>query len=43
MHWHGRVLTGKFAHWCYDWDCLPVDDTVPEFAVCTCYKVGEDG
>ena len=38
MHWWGRVLTGRFAHWCNDWDDLPIDDTCDEFACCTCYE-----
>lgn len=37
MKWRGRVLTGRFAHWCYDWDGLPVDETTPdEFECCGC-------
>ena len=37
MHWHGRVLTGAKAHWCLDWDLLPVDETTPmELDCCTC-------
>lgn len=36
LRWHGRVLTGKMGHWCSDWDYLPIDETSPEFAVCTC-------
>jgi hypothetical protein len=34
--WRGRVLTGEFAHWCYEWDSLPVDETTEEFACCSC-------
>lgn len=41
IRWRGRVLTGRFAHWCHDWDLLPVDETTPnEFDCCHCY--GED-
>lgn len=29
-------LTGVYAHYCYDWDELPIDETCPEFACCTC-------
>ncbi len=32
----GRILTGEMSHWCYDWDFLPVDETTPEAACCTC-------
>ncbi len=35
MHWRGKVLTGRWAHWCLDWDCLPVDETTPEWP-CSC-------
>lgn len=38
MKFRGRVLTGNKAHWCYEWDGLPVDDTCVEFECCTCYK-----
>ena len=35
MKWRGRVLTGKYCHWCYDWDELPIDETTPEWP-CSC-------
>lgn len=35
--WRGRVLTGKFGHWCPDWDFLPIDETCPEWP-CVCAK-----
>jgi len=35
LHWHGRVLTGKYGHWCYEWDSLPVDETTNEWP-CGC-------
>lgn len=37
MHWHGKVLTGTRAHWCDDYDGLPVDDTCCEALNCTCF------
>lgn len=37
MVWRGRILTGKKAHWCFDWDELPVDETCEEIAYCHCY------
>jgi len=37
MRFHGRVLVGKYAHWCYDWDELPIDETCEEFKCCNCY------
>ena len=36
MKWWGRVLDGKNAHWCPDWDDLPIDVTYDEFECCTC-------
>ena len=38
LHYHGQVLTGRYKHWCADWDDLPIDDTCPEFECCTCPK-----
>ncbi len=39
--WRGRLLIGKFGHWCHDWDGLPVDETTPEWDCCTCYTEDE--
>jgi hypothetical protein len=33
--WRGRLLTGDYAHWCDDWDGLPIDETTPEWP-CAC-------
>jgi hypothetical protein len=38
---HGRILTGRLAHWCPDWDNLPVDESTPEIDGCTCYSAEE--
>ena len=35
LHWRGRVLTGKYKHWCLDWDDLPIDETCHEWP-CAC-------
>jgi len=32
--WRGAVLTGRGAHWCGEWDDLPVDETCPEWPCC---------
>jgi hypothetical protein len=37
IKFYGKVLTGKFAHWCYEWDGLPIDETCEEFKCCCCY------
>lgn len=39
LRWRGKVLTGRYAHWCQDWDGLPVDETTPEWP-CVCAKAG---
>jgi hypothetical protein len=36
QHWRGLVLVGSCAHWCNDWDGLPVDETSDEWSSCTC-------
>ncbi len=36
LKYRGRELTGKFRHWCYDWDFLPVDETTEEINSCQC-------
>ena len=35
LHWRGRVLTGRYGHWCHDWDDLPIDETTMEWP-CAC-------
>lgn len=35
--WRGRVLTGKHAHWCAEWDHLPMDETCAEWP-CGCWQ-----
>jgi hypothetical protein len=37
MKWRGKVLTGRFAHWCFDWDGLPIDETSREWP-CPCAR-----
>jgi hypothetical protein len=40
--WRGELLTGRFSHWCSDWDYLPVDETTyMEFDCCTCWDTDE--
>ena len=33
---HGKVLTGEKAHYCPEFDYLPIDETSHEFQYCTC-------
>jgi hypothetical protein len=42
MRWRGVVLTGKYAHWCFDYDDLPVDETCDEWP-CGCTIEMPDG
>jgi len=35
LYWLGVVLTGTYAHWCDDYDGLPVDETSHEWP-CAC-------
>lgn len=35
-HWHAKVLTGKYGHWCPEFDFLPIDETCDEFKFCVC-------
>lgn len=42
LQWRGRVLTGKHAHCCPDWDGLPIDETTPEWP-CVCCRNGACG
>jgi hypothetical protein len=42
LKWRGHVLTGKKAHWCFDWDDLPMDETCLEYKERTCHCFEED-
>ncbi len=30
LRWRGEVLTGKYSHWCWEWDGLLIDETCGE-------------
>lgn len=37
MKYHGRVLEGDKAHWCPEWDYLPIDSSCEmEMESCSC-------
>lgn len=36
IRYRAEILVGYCAHWCWDWDSLPVDETTPEIASCHC-------
>ena len=42
LHLRGRVLRGKYAHWCIDWDDLPIDETCPEWPCCCGFQEWKD-
>ena len=35
-NWHRRILIGGMAHYCPEWDFLPIDETCPEIQGCIC-------
>ena len=39
MKWRGRILTGEFAHWCFEWDELPIDETCENEWPCGCFAL----
>jgi hypothetical protein len=41
IHFWGKELTGKFKHYCAEYDYLPIDETVGEFAHCGCFDDDE--
>ena len=38
LHHYGEILTGKYKHYCCEWDYLPIDETCPEYEFCYCFK-----
>lgn len=34
----GRKREGKFAHFCYEWDDLLIDENDSEFMSCLCFR-----
>lgn len=40
QQWRGMLLTGRYCHWCENWNGLPVDETCPEWP-CGCNIVNE--
>ena len=42
LEWHGVILVGKYAHWCLDWDELPIDESCAEFMHCNCFVNEEE-
>jgi hypothetical protein len=38
IRWRGKILRGPDAHWCNDWDGLPVTAFTAEYDCCTDFK-----
>lgn len=38
IEFYGEVLIGDKAHWCPEFDFLPIDETCEEFKFCECFK-----
>lgn len=36
MKFYGKTLTGKYKHFCAEFDYLPIDETCTEFEYCLC-------
>lgn len=43
LMWGGVILTGVKAHWCPDWDYLPIDETTVEWPCPCCMSDEEEG
>jgi hypothetical protein len=35
-------LTGKYKHYCAEWDFMAIDETFPEFEACLCYNMEKE-
>lgn len=40
LEYRGVLLTGRYAHYCLDWDGLPIDETCVEWPCCAFEPVG---
>ena len=34
LQYRGKVLTGLYGHFCFEWDGLPIDETCVEWPCC---------
>ena len=39
---YGKPLTGKYKHYCLEFDYLPIDENNTEFAYCQCYESSKE-
>ncbi len=42
QHHYGKILTGKYKHYCNEFDGLPIDETCIEFAYCLCFEKNKE-
>jgi hypothetical protein len=42
MQMYGKLLTGKYKHYCCEWDYLPIDETCYEYFACMCFDGEKD-
>lgn len=42
MKIRGHILTGKYRHWCNEFDGLPVDEKCSEFKFCLCFEDSQE-
>ena len=38
IKFYGKPLTGKYKHFCVEWDFLPIDESCYEFKYCLCHE-----
>ena len=36
LDFYGKILEGKYKHYCQDFDYLPIDETCFEYQFCLC-------
>ena len=42
LHFYGKMLEGKYKHYCPDFDYLPIDETCFEYQFCKCEFENEE-
>lgn len=42
VKFYGTPLTGKYKHFCMEFDGLPIDENCHEFKYCVCFEDGEE-
>lgn len=42
IKFYGKPLTGKYKHFCVEFDFLPIDERCEEFKYCMCFTDTEE-